>query len=142
MVASENMQKPDQGEERPKVMYFLVGAVSVITVLSMSTVTAKASTLPQEVVNIADGLYNDILTIATPVAVASFVIALLISFFSHNQRAVDTSRGVAKGIVITWIVIMMAGAIFNYAAKQINSVSNPNEIPTFNSGTGTNQSGT
>lgn len=137
MVVTEDMRKRSKSVTRSKAMCALVGAASAVMVLSMSTVTAKASTLPQDVVTVANDLYGDVLTIATPIAVVSFVVALLISFFSHNQRAVDTSRGVAKGIVITWVVIMIAGAIFSYAAKQINSVSNAEDIPTFNSGVST-----
>lgn len=96
MVVTEDMRKRSKSVTRSKAMCALVGAASAVMVLSMSTVTAKASTLPQDVVTVANDLYGDVLTIATPIAVVSFVVALLISFFSHNQRAVDTSRGVAK----------------------------------------------
>lgn len=63
---------------------------------------------------LAKSIYSDVLKIATPIAIAAFVFSLLISMFSRDQKKIDTSRGIAKGVVITWVVILAAGGIMTY----------------------------
>lgn len=137
MVVSRNMRSLKKSKRQTRMLHGLTGAMTCLTVLVMSTITAKAATLPSDIVTVAGDLYADVLKIATPIAIVSFVVALLVSLFSHNQRAVDTSRGIAKGVLATWLVIMIAGAIFNYAAGQADKVTDSTTIPTIDSTTTT-----
>lgn len=137
MVGSRNACSTNKSMSQKRILHGLAGMMTCLTVLTMSTITAKAADLPSDVVTVANDLYADVLKIATPIAVVSFVVALLVTFFSHNQRAVDTSRGIAKGVLVTWLIIMIAGAIFTYAAGKANKISGSSTMPTFNSGTST-----
>lgn len=135
-ISSGAVQDTSEKKKKEKVwmIAFAAGLLAMIAV--MITTSAYANDLPGKIVKAVNGVYENIRTIATPIAGLSFVIALLISFLSHNQRAVDASRQTAKGILITWIVIMIAGAIFSYANTVINGMSTE-KLPTIS--TTTNQ---
>lgn len=45
---------------------------------------------------VANNIYQAILTIGGPVAIASIAVALVISMTSHNQKAVDASKQIIK----------------------------------------------
>lgn len=126
-VLSNGKSTCDKKERLWKVM-FAVGLL--LMVACMSIITAHASTLPDDIAGSAKSVYADIRTIATPIAAVSFVIALVISFLSHNQRAVDASRQTAKGILITWLIIMIAGAIFAYGNDIVKNFSGAGDMPT------------
>lgn len=71
------------------------------------------------------GLYNDVVGISTVVAITAIVIALLISMFSHNQKMIDTMRGTAKGVAVTWLVINGIGFVVAYVKPWISNAPSP-----------------
>lgn len=131
-LSSETKEKCGKKEKIWSAV-FAAGFLAMLAV--MLTVSAHAD-LISDITSAAANIYKDVKTIATPIAGLSFVIALLISFLSHNQRAVDASRQTAKGILITWVVIMIAGAIFTYADGKLGSSKN-DDLPSISTTTTT-----
>lgn len=68
----------------------------------------------------AETLYRDVLGIATPIAIASVAIALLVSMLSHNQKAVDASKQVIKWVVIAFIALFLLTTIFSWVSSAFN----------------------
>lgn len=123
-------ESPEKQAKREKVWMgvYAVGMLLMAAVLILQNAYA-ASNLPTQIVTAISTIYKDIVTIATPLAALSFVIALLISFLSHNQKAVDTARQTAKGIIVTWVVIMVVGGVFNYAKTILDKGLDKTKIP-------------
>lgn len=112
------------------VAFALLMAAAVISAVS---VTAYAdSQLVTDTSNAAETIFKDIRKVATPIAAVSVAGALLVSFFSHNQRAVDMSRQIAKGAFITWIVLMILGSIFTYGKDIMDNFTGGDELPSIN----------
>lgn len=59
-------------------------------------------------------VYNDVVGIATVVAVVCSAVCLFLMNFSKSGKTVDESRTWLKRIVICWAVLMVLGAIVNY----------------------------
>ena len=140
MDANENVcevSKDEKKQKKERVWTVLFGIGLLLMIACLTVIRTHASTLPGDISKAAGSIYKDIKLIATPIAAVSFVLALLISFLSHNQKAVDASRQTAKGILITWLVIMIGGAIFTYGKDIVNDISGAGDIPTFESTTTT-----
>ena len=123
-------ESPEKQAKREKVWMgvYAVGMLLMTAVLIFQN-TYAASDLPKQIVTAVSTIYKDVKTIVTPIAALSFVIALLISFLSHNQKAVDAARQTAKGIIVTWVVIMAVGAIFSYADSIVSKGVGKTGIP-------------
>ncbi len=69
----------------------------------------------------AQDIYNNVKELATYIAGTLFIIALGISFFSKDQRKVDSAIEWAKRIFITYIVLLGAGYIFQYGRELVSN---------------------
>lgn len=133
MVANTSVAKT---EERglTKLWCFTFAAIMFLGVIIMCTVVAHAD-LADDVNTAASSVYSDVVKVSTPLAVVSIAVALLFTYFSHNPKVVDASRTTAKGIAITWVVIMILGALFTYGKGIVSKISGGTSIPTIqNSG--------
>lgn len=133
MVANTQMKK--RGKDRSKVWNIAFVVFFLVAVAVMCIVTAHADII-SDVNKIATDIYQDVVKISTPIAVASVSIALLTSYFSHNPKTVEVTRGAAKGVVITWVVILILGALFTYGYKLVSKVSGGTTLPTVTTGGG------
>lgn len=71
--------------------------------------------------NTAKDIYDNVKSLATYVAGTLFIIALGISFFSKDQRKVDSAIEWAKRIFITYMVLLGAGYIFQYGRELVSN---------------------
>ncbi|MGN0414430.1 MAG: hypothetical protein ACI4FX_02935 [Agathobacter sp.] len=126
----------DKREEKRNRVWMVVFAIGLLLMIATMLVVNAHAGLPDNIKTAVEKIYGDVKTIVTPIAALSFVVALLISFLSHNQRAVDTARQTAKGILVTWVVIMLVGAIFTYADDLLKGFSD-NTLPSVSNTTTT-----
>lgn len=86
----------------------------VVVVMAISTSTAYADDLGDIINNMANNLYALVRKIGTPIAGVSIAVALLMSWFSHDQKKIDMTRAISKYIIITYVILMLLGNIMNW----------------------------
>ena len=102
-----------------KYLNGVVTSVLMASTLFMSTPFLFADDIFSKGASFANGLYSSVVGISTPIALASIGIALLVSMLSHNQKMVDASRMLAKGVGATWVVLNALVWIFNYVTPYL-----------------------
>lgn len=127
MVANTQMVK-GQKKDLTKLWYLAFAAIMLLALVVLCVTTSHAD-LVDDVKTAAVDVYTDVTKVATPVAAASIAIALLFTNFSHNTKVVDGSRLIAKGIAITWIVIMLLGAFFTYGKGIVDKIQGGRNLP-------------
>ena len=106
-------------------LLYIIGVSTIVMLIIMNIAEyAFAGTFFDTIKDAAKALYTDVKGIATIIAIASIAVALVVSFLSHNQRAVDASRTIIKGIIASWIFLMLLGPIFDYAGKYFDNNGN------------------
>lgn len=139
MVA--NTQTEKKGKDRSKAWNIAFVVFFLAAVVVMCIATSRAD-IVSDVTTIATDIYHDVVKISTPIAVASVAIALLTSYFSHNPKTVEVTRGAAKGVAITWVVILILGALFTYGYSLVQKVTGGTTLPTVTTGGGTGSGNT
>ncbi len=71
---------------------------------------------------------------ATIGAIVVFVLALLISIVSTDEKKIQQWRNIAKGVVIVWVIIMITVPLFNFVYSKIGG--EPGVIGGGSGGTG------
>lgn len=99
----------------------LLWCAGVLTVclLWVNVIPAHAADIWSQGKTAAEDIYQNCLKIATPIALASFVVLKIFSLFSHNPRKLDESRELSKKIISTYALIIGAGYLFTYAQKLV-----------------------
>ncbi len=83
--------------------------------------TLESSSLYTNAKKIAEDVYKAVASISTYVAIAMAAICLLIGQFSTDPQRIKQFRGIAIGIGVTWVIIMMLGWIFSAIYPYISS---------------------
>ena len=91
-----------------------VYGILMITMLVWFTQPVYAADIFSMAKNAMQKVYNDVVGIATVVAVVCSAVCLFLMNFSKSGKTVDESRTWLKRIVICWAVLMVLGAIVNY----------------------------
>ena len=110
-------------KEKVKAQALTVSTVAVGFAVNVLPAFAADGDIFSKGEQMASALRLSILGISTTVAVCSIAFALMMSFFSHNQKSIDASRSVAKGIAATWLVLNLLSSIATYASSWVGSSS-------------------
>lgn len=62
---------------------------------------------------------------ATIVVVADVLFTLLTSMLSTDEKLISTMRNIAKGVIATWIMILIAPPIVNWGLQNILGITDP-----------------
>lgn len=111
----------------------------VVAVMAILTSAAYADDLGDTINTMANNIYALVRKIGTPVAGASIAVALLMTMFSHEQKHIDVTRAIAKGIVITYVILMLLGNIMNWVSGTFLT-DGITQDQKFNSGTSSSSS--
>lgn len=122
--SNQRMLNAEQQSKMKKIakVFYTISIIALFILIAMNLAEFAFAETKDVFTTLGDAaktFYNSVKGIATIVAIASIAVAIVVSFTSHNQKAVDTSRTIIKGIAISWAVLMLIGPIFDYAGSLV-----------------------
>lgn len=118
------MQKIDWKSIGKKVLKVTLMVALVVAFVNLAQTNYICDDIWTKSRTTAQDIYTNVKELATYVAGTLFIIALGISFFSKDQRKVDSALDWAKRIFIVYLIILGAGYIFSYGRELFSSAPN------------------
>lgn len=121
VTETETQSLPLVDRIKLKMGTIAIGGTMLLAQAQAAFATTTSSNIFDKGVSMMQDIYDNLIKITTPIAVVAVVVALVGTMFSHDDRKISKGRDVAKGVAVTWALILLLGYIVAYAKTWIGS---------------------